>query len=115
MRNIALRLRYDGSAYHGWQAQKTQITVQETLEKALTQVCGHPVKAVGCGRTDAGVHALRYCANFRTDCGIPIDRGSSGGQCPPAGRYRGNRRLSGGRRLQRHWLLAFKKNTSIAS
>lgn len=74
MRNIALRLRYDGSAYHGWQAQKTQITVQETLEKALTQVCGHPVKAVGCGRTDAGVHALRYCANFRTDCGIPIDR-----------------------------------------
>lgn len=74
MRNIALRLRYDGSAYHGWQTQKDHATVQETLEKALALVCGHPVKAVGCGRTDAGVHALRYCANFRTDCGIPIDR-----------------------------------------
>lgn len=73
-RNIALRLQYDGSAYHGWQVQKTEVTVAETLEKALTKVCGHPVKAVGCGRTDAGVHALRYCANFRTDCTIPIDR-----------------------------------------
>ena len=73
-RNIALRLSYDGSRYHGWQVQKTEITVAETLEKALTKVCGHPVKVVGCGRTDAGVHALSYCANFRTDCTIPIDR-----------------------------------------
>ena len=73
-RNIALRLRYDGSRYHGWQVQKNEISVAQTLEEALTKVCGHPVKAVGCGRTDAGVHALRYCANFRTDCRIPIDR-----------------------------------------
>ena len=74
MRNLALQLKYDGSAYHGWQVQKTDVSVAETLEKALTKVCGHPVKAVGCGRTDAGVHALRYCANFRTDCAIPTDR-----------------------------------------
>ena len=74
MRNIALRLSYDGSAYHGWQVQKNEISVAETLEAALTKICGHPVKTVGCGRTDAGVHALRYCANFRTDCRIPIDR-----------------------------------------
>ena len=74
MRNIALRLSYDGTAYHGWQVQKEDITVAETLEKALTKVCQHPVKTVGCGRTDAGVHALRYCANFRTDCRIPVER-----------------------------------------
>ena len=74
MRNIALRLSYDGSAYHGWQVQKNEITVAETLETALSKICGHPVKTVGCGRTDAGVHARRYCANFRTDCRIPIDR-----------------------------------------
>lgn len=74
MRNIALRLSYDGSAYHGWQTQKTEVTVQETLEGALSKICGHRVKVTGCGRTDAGVHALSYCANFRTDCGIPIDR-----------------------------------------
>lgn len=74
MRNIALRLKYDGSAYHGWQVQKGDVTVAQTLERALSATCGHPVKAVGCGRTDAGVHALRYCANFRTDCRIPVEK-----------------------------------------
>ena len=73
-RNIALRLMYDGTAYHGWQVQKTERTVAETLEGALTRLCGHDVKVTGCGRTDAGVHALRYCANFRTDCTVPTDR-----------------------------------------
>ena len=74
MRNIAIRLRYDGSAYHGWQLQKEDITVASVLEDAIAAVCGHPVRVTGCGRTDAGVHALRYCANFRTDCSIPTDR-----------------------------------------
>lgn len=74
MRNIALRLSYDGTAYHGWQVQKHDISVAETLEKALSDICEHPVKVTGCGRTDAGVHALRYCANFRTDCRIPTER-----------------------------------------
>lgn len=74
MRNIALRLAYDGTRYHGWQVQKKDITVAESLEKALTKVCEHPIKVVGCGRTDSGVHALRYCANFKTDCKIPTDR-----------------------------------------
>lgn len=73
-RNIILHLAYDGSAYHGWQMQKRDRTVQETLEQALSEICGHPVKAVGCGRTDAGVHALHYCANFHTDCTIPAER-----------------------------------------
>ena len=74
MRNIALRLKYDGSRYHGWQVQKKDITVAETLEEALSRVCKESIKVVGCGRTDAGVHALRYCANFRTDCTIPTER-----------------------------------------
>lgn len=74
MRNIALKIRYDGSRYHGWQVQKTDVSVCQTMQEALEIICGHPVKLTGCGRTDAGVHALRYCANFRTDCRIPIDR-----------------------------------------
>jgi tRNA pseudouridine38-40 synthase len=73
-RNIALRLSYNGSRYHGWQVQKNDITVAETLETALSAVCGHRVKVTGCGRTDAGVHALRYCANFRTTSRIPTER-----------------------------------------
>lgn len=74
MRNIALRLKYDGSRYHGWQVQKNDITVAQTVDEALSRVCGHSVRTVGCGRTDAGVHALRYCANFKTDSRIPVDR-----------------------------------------
>lgn len=74
MRNIALRLSYDGTNYHGWQTQRDDVTVQQTLEAAAEKILKHSVHITGCGRTDAGVHALRYCANFRTDCTIPIDR-----------------------------------------
>ena len=74
MKNIALRLRYDGSRYHGWQVQKNALTVAQTMEEALSKVCGEKIKLTGCGRTDAGVHALRYCANFRSDCTVPVDR-----------------------------------------
>ena len=74
MRNIALVLMYNGTAYHGWQVQKTEVSVAQTLEKGLSMVCGHPVKVIGCGRTDAGVHAEHYVANFRTESRIPVDR-----------------------------------------
>ena len=74
MKNIALRLRYDGSRYHGWQVQKNAITVAQTMEEALAKVCGERVKLTGCGRTDAGVHALRCCANFHSGCTVPVDR-----------------------------------------
>ena len=73
-RNIALKLMYVGTAYHGWQVQKNAVTVEETLEKALSTVVCHPVKCTGAGRTDAGVHAETYIANFRTTSRIPCDR-----------------------------------------
>ncbi|MCL2819634.1 MAG: tRNA pseudouridine(38-40) synthase TruA [Oscillospiraceae bacterium] len=74
MKNIVLRIMFDGSDYHGWQIQKGDVTVAGTLEAALSQVCRHPVKLHGCGRTDAGVHAEIYCANFMTSSNIPPDR-----------------------------------------
>ena len=74
MRNIALKLMYNGTAYHGWQVQKNALTVCGTLEKAIASICGGPVHLTGCGRTDAGVHAEHYIANFRTDSRIPVDR-----------------------------------------
>ena len=40
MRNIALKLMYNGTAYHGWQVQKTVSSVCETMEKGLSKVCG---------------------------------------------------------------------------
>ena len=63
MRNIALTLQYLGTAYHGWQVQKTVTTVGQTLEEAAAAVVGHPVHMTGCGRTDAGVHARVYVTN----------------------------------------------------
>ena len=73
-RNLALRLSYTGTAYHGWQVQKNAVSVAETLEKALSFVVNHPVKVTGAGRTDAGVHARTYVANFRTTSAIPLER-----------------------------------------
>ena len=74
MRNIALKLMYNGTAYHGWQVQKNAVSVCQTLQKAIGQITGETVHLTGCGRTDAGVHAQRYVANFRTDSAIPLDR-----------------------------------------
>ena len=74
MRNIALRLRYDGSAYHGWQRQAGLPTVQKTVGDAIAKILGTSVHVTGCGRTDAGVHAERYIANFHTESRIPVER-----------------------------------------
>ena len=74
MRNIALKLMYNGTAYHGWQVQRNAVSVCETLRKALRQITGEDVHLTGCGRTDAGVHAERYVANFRTESRIPLER-----------------------------------------
>ena len=74
MRNIALKLMYNGTAYHGWQVQKNAVTVCGTLEKALGEITWERVHLTGCGRTDAGVHAEYYVANFRTESRIPLDR-----------------------------------------
>jgi len=74
MKNIAVRLMFDGARYHGWQVQKEEATIAGTLETALSRLCGHPIKVSGCGRTDAGVHAECYCFNFRTSSSIPPDR-----------------------------------------
>ena len=74
MRNIALKLMYNGTAYHGWQVQRNAVTVCETLQNALAKITGAPVHLTGCGRTDAGVHAERYVANIPTGFTIPGSR-----------------------------------------
>ncbi len=66
---IFIELSYDGRAFHGWQRQPGARTVQEELERALG-VCaraGGPVPVVGCGRTDAGVHARYFVAHAALD------------------------------------------------
>lgn len=74
MHNIALKLMYEGTRYHGWQVQKNDVTVCGTLQRALAMILKTNVSVTGCGRTDAGVHAKTYIANFRTDARIPTER-----------------------------------------
>lgn len=59
-----IELSYDGTTYHGWQTQPNGITIQECLDKALSTYFRQEIVSLGCGRTDAGVHATQFFAHF---------------------------------------------------
>jgi len=63
---IALVVEYDGSQYHGWQAQTGLRTVQQSVEQALSRVADSTVSVICAGRTDTGVHATNQVIHF--DC-----------------------------------------------
>lgn len=68
MPRIALGVEYDGSRYHGWQAQDSGVpTIQAEVEKALSRVANHPVQVLCAGRTDKGVHASGQVVHFDSD------------------------------------------------
>jgi tRNA pseudouridine38-40 synthase len=69
-KNFKLIIEYDGTAYHGWQRQSGDATIQETVEAALAKMAGRAVNLLGSGRTDAGVHALGQVANFHCDTSL---------------------------------------------
>lgn len=70
MRRLLVTIRYDGSAYHGYQVQSNALTVQEVFQKAVQKVFGKRLDVKGCSRTDSGVHANMYCISFDTDMNI---------------------------------------------
>ena len=59
-----LHLAYQGGQYSGWQRQQNALAIQQVIEEKLSAVLKHPMIIHGCGRTDAGVHALQYFAHF---------------------------------------------------
>jgi tRNA pseudouridine38-40 synthase len=64
---IAIGLEYDGTAYNGWQRQRTGIGVQALVEDALSSVANEDVRVTCAGRTDTGVHASGQVAHFDTE------------------------------------------------
>ena len=73
VRNIRIKLAYDGADFHGWQVQPNQRTIQGALQEALAKIEGDTVEVHGAGRTDAGVHALGQVASFHLKNRIPAD------------------------------------------
>ena len=61
---IAIGIEYDGTAYNGWQRQRTGDGVQEHIEKALSGVADEAIAVMCAGRTDTGVHASGQVAHF---------------------------------------------------
>ena len=64
MRRIKLTVAYDGTAYCGWQVQNNGITVQEMLNRALTELFGTEIRTIGASRTDAGRPCQRKCGGL---------------------------------------------------
>ncbi|WP_279065568.1 tRNA pseudouridine(38-40) synthase TruA [Muribaculum intestinale] len=61
-----MKLAYRGAPYHGWQIQPNAVSVQESVEKALSTFLREPTPVVGAGRTDTGVNASMMMAHFDT-------------------------------------------------
>lgn len=82
MRNIKMLIEYDGSKYKGWQklgneaneALTKDVTIQGKLESVLSIMANEDISVIGCGRTDAGVHALNYTANFHTNSDLSTEK-----------------------------------------
>ncbi len=85
MRTLKLTIAYDGTRYAGWQIQharrqrtedrrQNKPTIQGTLEEVLRRILQEPVRVVGSGRTDAGVHAQAQVAHLKTRSSIPLAR-----------------------------------------
>lgn len=72
--NILLDLSYDGTNFCGFQVQKNGVSVCETVQNALEALFGARPDVKGCGRTDAGVHALHYALNFWAETSIPVEK-----------------------------------------
>lgn len=74
MKRIKLVVAYEGTNYCGWQIQPSGITIEEVLNKTLSELLGESIKVTGASRTDSGVHSLGNVAVFDTDTRIPPEK-----------------------------------------
>lgn len=69
-----IELSYHGKNYHGWQRQPNATSIQEKIENSLSLLLGEGIAVVGCGRTDAGVHASQFFLHFDVENEITEDK-----------------------------------------
>lgn len=62
-----IELAYKGTKFHGWQVQPNAVSVQESLENALSTITRETIAVTGAGRTDTGVHASYFVAHFNSE------------------------------------------------
>ena len=74
MKRIRLTVAYDGTNYCGWQLQPNGITIEEVLNRALSELLKEEIQVVGASRTDSGVHAMGNIAVFDTESRIPPEK-----------------------------------------
>lgn len=74
MKRVLLRIAYDGTKYHGWQVQPNKITIQEVINRELSNLLKEDIQVIGASRTDAGVHALGNVAVFDSKSQIPSEK-----------------------------------------
>ncbi len=65
------QIAYKGTQYSGWQIQPNALAVQQLIEEALSTILQNEIKVMGCGRTDAGVHASQFYLHFDFDGKLP--------------------------------------------
>lgn len=74
MKRFMLTVAYDGTAYSGFQVQKSCRTIEGELNRSLTELLGEEIRVIGASRTDAGVHALCNLVVFDSETAIPAPK-----------------------------------------
>lgn len=74
MKRVRLIISYDGTNYCGWQIQINGITIEEIINKELSNLLGEEIAVIGASRTDSGVHAIGNVAVFDTETRIPPEK-----------------------------------------
>jgi tRNA pseudouridine38-40 synthase len=74
MKRVKMIVAYDGTNYCGWQIQNNGLTIEEVLNKTLTELLKEKITVTGASRTDSGVHAEGNVAVFDTDNRMPADK-----------------------------------------
>ena len=73
-KRIRIIVAYDGTNYHGWQLQENGITIEEELNRCLSELLGERIRVIGASRTDSGVHAMGNVAVFDTQNRMPAEK-----------------------------------------